>query len=315
MALLNFPPTPNNGDIYPSNPLPGQSQYEWSSADNTWRLLGPATGVIPGCYGSGLFIPTICFDAQGRATSVTVSPFVAVTYVDTGVGLLGGPITTTGTIDLDTAYTDTLYLSLAGGTMVGDITFSGTQTFPNTISSITAGVGLNGGTITSTGTIDLADTTVGAGSYTYASFTVDAQGRLTAASNGVAPVTAVTGTSPISVTAGTTPDVSVADASTGGKGVVQLQDSVSSLSTTTAATPNSVRIAYDLAAAALPLAGGALTGAVTFDPAQTFPGTATVVTAPAASTDPGVTGQVAVSAGFFYWYDGAQWLRVAGSVF
>ena len=65
--------------------------------------------------------------------------------------------------------------------------------------------------------------------------------------------------------------ISVASGSTSAAGVLQLTDSTSSTSTTTAATPNSVKSAYDLADtanttanAALPKAGGTMTGNITF---------------------------------------------------
>jgi hypothetical protein len=76
---------------------------------------------------------------------------------------------------------------------------------------LTAGTGI--AVTNGAGTIALAitNTTVIPASYTYASLTVDAQGRLTAASSGVAPVTAVTGVAPISSTGGLTPAISLDD--------------------------------------------------------------------------------------------------------
>ena len=105
-----------------------------------------------------------------------------------------------------------------------------------TVTSVATGAGLTGGPITSSGTISLTTTTVTPGTYNYSTITVDAQGRLTAASSGAAPLTNVIGTPPISVTGTTVKTISIASASTTTPGAVQLFDGTTSTSTALALT-------------------------------------------------------------------------------
>lgn len=99
-----------------------------------------------------------------------------------------------------------------------------------------------------------------------------------ALSSTVGTVTNVSGTAPIAVANGsTTPSITIADASTTTKGAVQLNNNINSTSTTEAATANAAKTAYDrgsqgitdaaaaaaTANAALPKAGGTMTGFIT----------------------------------------------------
>ena len=120
-----------------------------------------------------------------------------------------------------------------------------------------------GDLIAATAATTLAQRTVGTNGQVLTADSVEATGLKWATPTTGTVTTVSSSTAALTVaTATTTPALTVRSATTSVDGIVQLSDSTGTTSSVLAATPTAVKSAYDLAAAALPAAGGTMTGAL-----------------------------------------------------
>jgi len=224
-------------------------------------VAGTDISIADNVPGSGQI--TISHNVAGAGTTVNNSNGVVLQDITV---TSQGHVTSVGSYDLDNRYyteaeADAKYVALTGNqTIAGIKTFSSSPVVPtptNSTDAATKGY-VDGVAISGIADGDKGDIIVGGGG---TSWTIDtgvvtnskiAAGTIT--DSAINAAAAITGTK-------------IQQGSTSVRGTVQLTDSVSDISTTTAATPNSVKTAYDLANtanttanAALPKAGGTMTG-------------------------------------------------------
>ena len=185
---------------------------------NGTSFISVANTGTAGTYANAAYIPVITTDAYGRVSAVTNTAVAIDTAAITSGTLADARLPATGTAGI---YANAAYIPVITTDSKGRVTAVTNTAVAIDTSQITSGT-VADARLPTKGT---------AGTYANSTYipviTTDAYGRVTGVTN-----------------------TAIQSSTTSVQGIVQLTDSISSTSTTTAATPNSVKTAYDLATTA-----------------------------------------------------------------